>query len=151
MQQLQGTITLETNFIHIYVLKYIFLSSNILSISLSIPSWKVRNLNKSNVLTTTESINRTLKKKCWVNNLKNMGIIGTQFRKSRKILLLRNPRVNNWHYIECVPWSCWHLGKFLNVQLQCCQWQAKIISQYNIQSDTCDSKLVTQLKSDSTR
>jgi len=34
MQQLQGRIILQTNFIHIYVLKYIFLSSNILSISL---------------------------------------------------------------------------------------------------------------------
>ena len=34
MQKLQGTIILQTNFIHIYVLKYIFLSSNILSISL---------------------------------------------------------------------------------------------------------------------
>jgi len=33
VQQLQGTIILETNFIHIYVLKYIFLSLNILSIS----------------------------------------------------------------------------------------------------------------------
>jgi len=33
MRQLQGTITLETNSIHIYVLKYIFLSSKILSIS----------------------------------------------------------------------------------------------------------------------
>jgi len=31
MRQLQGTILLETNFIHVYVLKYIFLSSNILS------------------------------------------------------------------------------------------------------------------------
>jgi len=34
MQQLQGAIILEINFIHIYVLKYILLSSNILSISL---------------------------------------------------------------------------------------------------------------------
>ena len=34
MSQLQGTIILETNFIHIYVLNYIFLPSNILSISL---------------------------------------------------------------------------------------------------------------------
>ena len=34
MQKLQGTIILETNFIHIYGLKYIFLSSNILGISL---------------------------------------------------------------------------------------------------------------------
>jgi len=36
MQQLQGAIILETNFIHIYVLKYIFLSLNILCISLYI-------------------------------------------------------------------------------------------------------------------
>ena len=34
MGQLQGTIILETSYIHIYVLKYIFLSSDILSISL---------------------------------------------------------------------------------------------------------------------
>ena len=85
MRQLQGTIILETNFIHIYVLKYIFLSSNILSISLHITVWKMRNLNKSNVLTTIESINRTLKK-CWENNFKNTGtiLVCTQFRKSRK-------------------------------------------------------------------
>jgi len=63
MQQLQGTIILETYLIHIYVLKYIFLSSNILSISFHITAWKMRNLNKSNVLTTIESINQTLKKK----------------------------------------------------------------------------------------
>ena len=36
MRQLQGTIILETNFIRIYVLNYIFFSSNILSISLYI-------------------------------------------------------------------------------------------------------------------
>jgi len=36
MRQLEGTIILGTNFIHIYVLKYIFSSSNILSISLYI-------------------------------------------------------------------------------------------------------------------
>jgi len=45
MWQLQGTIILETYFIHIYVLKYNFLSSNILSISLYIIPWKIRNLN----------------------------------------------------------------------------------------------------------
>jgi len=36
MRQLQGTIILETNFIRIYVLNYIFFSSNILSTSLYI-------------------------------------------------------------------------------------------------------------------
>jgi len=36
MQQLQGTIVLVANFIHICVLKYISLSSNILSVSLYI-------------------------------------------------------------------------------------------------------------------
>jgi len=36
MQQLQETIILETNFIHIYVLKYTFLSPNILCIALYI-------------------------------------------------------------------------------------------------------------------
>jgi len=44
MRQLQGTIILETNFIHIYVLKYIFLSSNILSISLYITAQKKREI-----------------------------------------------------------------------------------------------------------
>jgi hypothetical protein len=34
MSQSQGTIILETKLFHIYVLKYIFLSSNILNISL---------------------------------------------------------------------------------------------------------------------
>jgi hypothetical protein len=46
-----------------YVLKYIFFSSNILSISFYITAQKMRNLNESNVLTTTESINRTVKRK----------------------------------------------------------------------------------------
>ena len=63
MWQLQGTITLEINFIGIYVLNYIFLPSYILSISLYITAWKMRKLNKSNVLTSTESINRTLEEK----------------------------------------------------------------------------------------
>ena len=96
MWQLQGKIILEINFIRIYVLNYIFLFSNILSISLYITAWKKRNLNKSNVLTAVVPINRTLKKKCWENNLKNMGTICTvctictvrtvctQFCKSRK-------------------------------------------------------------------
>jgi len=60
---LQGTIILETIFIRIYVLNYIFLSSNILSISLYIIARKMRNLNKYNVLTSIEPIDRTLKKK----------------------------------------------------------------------------------------
>ena len=34
LQQLQGTVILETHFIHIYVLKYIFLYSNMLTHSL---------------------------------------------------------------------------------------------------------------------
>jgi hypothetical protein len=59
MRRLQGTIIPEKNLIHICVLKYIFLPSNIPSISLFIISWKMRNLNKSNILTTTKSINRT--------------------------------------------------------------------------------------------
>ena len=63
MQQLHGTIILETSFIHIYILNFIFLSWNILIISVYITAWKIRNLNKSNVLTTPESINRTMKKK----------------------------------------------------------------------------------------
>jgi len=38
MQQLQGTIILDTNFIHIYVLKHVLFSSNIFSNSLYIIS-----------------------------------------------------------------------------------------------------------------
>jgi len=59
MWQLQGTIVLETNFIRICVLNYIFLSSEILSISLYIIARKMRNLNKSNVLTSIDPVNRT--------------------------------------------------------------------------------------------
>ena len=73
MWQLQGTITLETNFIPIYILNYIFLSLNILSISLYIIAWKMRNVNNS----VLWLINRKLKK-CWENNLKNMGTKCTQ-------------------------------------------------------------------------
>jgi hypothetical protein len=62
MRQLQGTILAETNFFDIYVLNYIFLSSNILSISLYIIARNLKNLNKSTVLTSIESINRTMKK-----------------------------------------------------------------------------------------
>jgi len=49
MRQLQGAITLETDFIRIYILNRIFLSSNILSISLYINAGKMRNVNESNV------------------------------------------------------------------------------------------------------
>ena len=62
MRQLQGTIILETNFIHIYFPNYILLSSNILSTSFYITARKMRNLNKSNALTSIEPINRTSKK-----------------------------------------------------------------------------------------
>jgi hypothetical protein len=40
MRQLLGTILVETNFFEINVLNYIFLYSNILSISLQIIAWK---------------------------------------------------------------------------------------------------------------
>jgi hypothetical protein len=59
MRQLQRTILVETNFFDIYVLNYIFLSSNILSISLYIKARKLKNLNKNTVLTSTESTDRT--------------------------------------------------------------------------------------------
>jgi hypothetical protein len=104
MRQLQGAIILETNFIHIYVLKYIFLSSNILSISLYIIAWTIINLNKSNVLTTTESINRTLKYvekiilKIWVQYVPSSVKVGS--------FLLRNPNVKSNHLYE-------HTGKDL--------------------------------------
>jgi len=61
-QLLQGKIILEANIILIYVLKYIFLSSSILSISLYMIAREMRNVNKNNILTTIESINRNLKK-----------------------------------------------------------------------------------------
>jgi hypothetical protein len=67
------------------VVNYIFLSPNILSISLYITEWKLKNPNKSTVLTSAESINRTMKKKSWENNLKDMGTKCTQFHKSRKL------------------------------------------------------------------
>ena len=57
MWQLQRKIILETNFFHIYILNYIFLSSHILCISLCITAWIKKNLNKSNVLISTEPIN----------------------------------------------------------------------------------------------
>ena len=98
MWQLQGTIILETNFIRIYVLNYIFLSSNILSISLYITAWKMRNLNKNNALTSIEPINRTLKG--WENNFKNMGTVCTQVRKSGNFLF-RNPRVKKIRFVQC--------------------------------------------------
>jgi hypothetical protein len=84
MWQLQGTIIVETSFIHIYVLNYIALSSNILSILLSITSWKMRNLNKSNVLTSIGPIDRTLKTnvekiilKKWVQNVSSSVKVGS--------------------------------------------------------------------------
>jgi hypothetical protein len=51
MWQLQGIILVETNFFDIWVLNYILLCSNILSISLYIIEWKLKNLNKSTILT----------------------------------------------------------------------------------------------------
>ena len=107
-RQLQGTILLETNLIHIYVLKYV-LSSTVLSISLYIIARKMGNLNKSNGLNRVESINRTFKKKCWESNLKNMGTICTQFRKSRKfccsvIQELTSP-------LNGVEWSAYRYGR----------------------------------------
>ena len=83
MQQLQGTIILETNFIHIYVLKYIFLSSNIWSISLYIIPWKIRNLNKSKFWLQLSLLIKPWKKSR-ENSSKNMGKICAQFHKSRK-------------------------------------------------------------------
>jgi len=109
VRQLQRTIILDTSFIHTYILKYIFLSSNTLSISLYITAWKIRNMNMNMNLTTVESINRTLKKKCWENNFKNMGTACTQFRKSRKfccsvIQALTFP-------LDGVEWSAYRYGR----------------------------------------
>jgi hypothetical protein len=48
-------------------------------------SIKIKNLNKSNVVSSFESVYRTLKKQCWENNFKkSMGTKCTQFSKSRK-------------------------------------------------------------------
>jgi hypothetical protein len=82
VRQLQGSILAETSFFDIYVLNFIFLSSNILSISLYIIAWKLKNLKKA-PFWSTQSINRIMKK-CWDNNFKNMGTKCTQFRKIRK-------------------------------------------------------------------
>jgi hypothetical protein len=100
LRQLQRTIILEANFVHIYVLNYICLSSNILSISLYVIEWKMRNLNESNVLTTIESINRTLKKnvekiilKIWVQNVPSSVKVGK--------FLLCNPKVKGKKGKQC--------------------------------------------------
>ena len=53
---------------------------------LYIIAWKMRNLNKSNVLPSNEPVNRTLKKTGWENNLNNVGTMCTQFRKRRSFL-----------------------------------------------------------------
>jgi len=117
MRQFKGTLTLETNFMHIYVLKYIFLSSNILSITLYVIARKMIYLNKSNVLTTIESINRNLKK-CWENNFKYMGTICTQFRNSEKYfcsviqgLTSQTPlttKTDNTTLTKCMKHKLWH-------------------------------------------
>ena len=64
--QLQGIIILEKNFIPIYVLNYVFLSSNILSISLYIIAWKMRNINNSML---------------WLINPKFKKMLNKQFKK----------------------------------------------------------------------
>jgi hypothetical protein len=64
------------------IVNNIFLSSNILSISLHIIEWKLKDLNKSTVLTSSLLI-ESRKKRC-ENNFKNIGTICTQFHKSRK-------------------------------------------------------------------
>ena len=82
----KGTIILETNFIRICVLNFIFLSSNILSVSLNIIALKMTKPNKSNILTTIDRINQ---------NLKKVEKIIYMFLKSRKLFLPCNPRVKD--------------------------------------------------------
>ena len=116
MWQLQGTITLETKFISIYILNYIFLSSNILSISLYIIAWKMRNLEYKQRFWLILSLLIEPWKKSWQNNLKKIWVqyvpssvkiwvqyvpssvkIWVQYVPSSvkigSLLLLRNPRV----------------------------------------------------------
>jgi hypothetical protein len=76
------------------VVKYIFLSSNILSISLYIIEEKLKNLNKSTVLTSIESINRTMKKKYCENNIK-IWVQNVPSSVKGGSFLLRNPRVKD--------------------------------------------------------
>jgi hypothetical protein len=63
MWKLQGKIlrVVEYHFFDIYVLNYIFLSSNI-SISLYITEWKLKNLNKSTVWPQLSLLIESLKK-----------------------------------------------------------------------------------------
>jgi len=48
MQQLQGTITIETIFIHNFVLNYFSCSQKIFGISFHTDARKIKNLNKNN-------------------------------------------------------------------------------------------------------
>jgi hypothetical protein len=86
--QLQGTILALTNLFDIYVLNYIFLFSNVLSISLYKISWKLKNVNKSTVLTSLESVNWIMKKTSLDYNFKSKGTKCTLFHKSRKLFAL---------------------------------------------------------------
>jgi hypothetical protein len=85
MWQLQGTILVDINLFDIYVLYYISLPSNILSISLYIIAWKLKNLNKSTILTLLESVNQIIKKvaiiilKIWVQNAPSSIKVGSYF------------------------------------------------------------------------
>lgn len=63
MQQMHGKIIIQTNFIHISVLNYIFLFSEFLCTSFYIVASEMKNLNKSNFLSLTKSNKETLKKK----------------------------------------------------------------------------------------
>ena len=49
MQQLQGTVIIQTNFIFISVLNYILLWSKVLLISFYIVAWEKKNLNNSSL------------------------------------------------------------------------------------------------------
>ena len=63
MQQLQVTIIIQTKFIHISVLNCIFLFSKIVGISFYIAAWGMKNMNKINFLSLTESKKQFLEKK----------------------------------------------------------------------------------------
>jgi hypothetical protein len=69
------------------VVNCIFLSSNILFILLYIIEWKLKNLNKSNFLTTIESVNRTVGTNFAKIILKTSITKCIQFRKSGNFFL----------------------------------------------------------------
>jgi hypothetical protein len=78
---------------HLCFKLYFFVLKHFIYFAIYKIAWKLKNFNKSTVLTSIESVNRIMKKNVATIVLKNMGTNCTQFHKSRNFLL-RNPRVN---------------------------------------------------------